>query len=89
MAITRSTFAVAAALAASTALTALAAPAEARTLRWARSGDSLTLDPHAQNEGPTAALAHHIYETLVARNQKGELVAGLATSWRVLLPLAR
>ena len=84
MAITRSTFAVAAALAASTALTALAAPAEARTLRWARSGDSLTLDPHAQNEGPTAALAHHIYETLVARNQKGELVAGLATSWRVL-----
>ena len=76
--------ALAAALAASTALTALAPQAEARTLRWARSGDALTLDPHAQNEGPTAALNHHIYETLVARNQKGDLVAGLATAWRVL-----
>jgi peptide/nickel transport system substrate-binding protein len=32
--------------------------ASAQTLRWARSGDSLTLDPHAQNEGPTHTLAH-------------------------------
>jgi hypothetical protein len=31
--------------------------ASAQTLRWARSGDSLTLDPHAQNEGPTHTLA--------------------------------
>jgi peptide/nickel transport system substrate-binding protein len=75
--------ATAAALAATTALTALA-PAEARTLRWARSGDALTLDPHAQNEGPTAALNHHIYETLAARDQAGKLVPGLATSWRIL-----
>jgi peptide/nickel transport system substrate-binding protein len=76
--------AAAALLMASTALTALAPPAEARTLRWARSGDALTLDPHAQNEGPTAALNHHIYETLVARDRAGKLVAGLATSWRIL-----
>ena len=62
----------------------IADAAEARTLRWARSGDALTLDPHGQNEGPTHALNHHIYETLVTRNQKGDLVAGLATSWRIL-----
>jgi peptide/nickel transport system substrate-binding protein len=74
--------ALAATLLAATALTAVSA--EARTLRWARVGDSLTLDPHAQNEGATHTLAHHIYEPLAMRNQKGELVPGLATSWRTL-----
>ena len=44
-------------LAASVAMSGFAS---AETLRWARSGDSLTLDPHAQNEGPTHALAHQI-----------------------------
>ena len=34
------------------ALTACAASAD--TVRWARSGDALTLDPHAQNEGRAA-----------------------------------
>ena len=42
--------------------------ANAQTLRWARSGDSLTLDPHAQNEGPTHALAHQIYEPLLQQH---------------------
>ncbi len=74
--------ALAAALTAATMLTAVSA--EARTLRWARSGDSLTLDPHAQNEGPTHALNHHLYEPLAMRNQKGDLVPGLATSWKIL-----
>jgi peptide/nickel transport system substrate-binding protein len=73
---------LAALLAGATFLTAI--DAEARTLRWARSGDALTLDPHAQNEGPTHALNHHIYETLADRNQKGDLIPGLATEWRVL-----
>ena len=61
------------------ATTTVAASAE--TLRWARAGDALTLDPHAQNEGPTSALAHQIMETLVMRNHEGELVASLATEW--------
>ncbi len=76
--------ATAAVLAAATALAGLPGEAEARTLRWARSGDALTLDPHAQNEGPTAAVNHHIYETLVARDPKGALIPGLATAWRIL-----
>jgi len=61
---------------------ALVAPAvHAETLRWARAGDALTLDPHAQNEGPTSALAHQIMEPLVMRDMTGAVVPGLATDW--------
>lgn len=35
------------------ALLLAAANVEARELNWTASADSLTLDPHAQNEGPT------------------------------------
>jgi peptide/nickel transport system substrate-binding protein len=70
-----------AAMLAATALVPLSA--EARTLKWARSGDSLTLDPHAQNEGPTHTLAHHIYEPLVHRDTTGKPVPALAVKWGV------
>ena len=53
----------------------------AETLRWARAGDSLTLDPHAQNEGPTTTLAHQIMEPLVMRDMTGAIVPTLATEW--------
>ena len=53
----------------------------AETLRWARAGDALTLDPHAQNEGPTSALAHQIMEPLVMRDMEGTIVPALATEW--------
>ena len=59
-------------LAASVAMSGFAS---AETLRWARSGDSLTLDPHAQNEGPTHALAHQIYEPLLHRDMAGQISA--------------
>ncbi len=59
------------------------ATADAKSLRWARSGDALTLDPHSQNEGPTHNLLHQIYDTLVWRHYKGDLKAGLATSWKI------
>lgn len=55
--------------------------AEAETLRWARAGDSLTLDPHAQNEGPTHTLSHQIYEPLLHRDMEGKIVPALATEW--------
>ncbi len=55
--------------------------ADANTLRWARAGDSLTLDPHAQNEGPTHALAHQMYEPLLHRDMAGKIVPALATKW--------
>ncbi|MEM8837548.1 MAG: ABC transporter substrate-binding protein [Pseudomonadota bacterium] len=55
--------------------------ASAETLRWARAGDSLTLDPHSQNEGPTHTVSHQIYEPLVLRDTAGKIVPALATEW--------
>ncbi|SDX01121.1 peptide/nickel transport system substrate-binding protein [Ruegeria halocynthiae] len=66
---------------AASATAMIAAGASAETLRWARAGDALTLDPHAQNEGPTSAMAHQIMETLVMRDHSGALVPSLATEW--------
>ena len=61
------------------ALSSVASYAE--TLKWARAGDSLTLDPHAQNEGPTHTLAHQIYEGLLQRDMAGKIIPALATDW--------
>ena len=33
----------------------------AKTIKWSMQGDSLTLDPHAQNEGPTTQVSRQIY----------------------------
>lgn len=71
---------IATGLAATTAI----ASANAETLRWARAGDSITLDPHAQNEGPTHTLAHQMYEGLLQRDMAGQIIPGLATSWAAL-----
>jgi peptide/nickel transport system substrate-binding protein len=62
---------------------ALTSAASAETLRWARVGDALTMDPHSQNEGPTHTLNHHIYETLVGRADDGTLLPRLATEWGI------
>ncbi len=37
----------------------------AASLKWSMPGDSLTLDPHAQNEGPTHMVSRQVYEGLV------------------------
>ncbi len=66
------------------ALGALTSAASAETVRWARAGDSLTMDPHAQNEGPTHALAHQIYDGLVQRDMAGAIIPSLATDWAAL-----
>ena len=61
-----------------------AATGEARTIRWVAMGDALTLDPHATSDAGTQALNRQIYDTLVTRGPKGELVGELAASWRTL-----
>ncbi len=78
---TKTTLALVAMIAASTALTSIA---EAKTLRWARSQDATTLDPHSGNTGPNHVLVHNLYEPLVIRAFDGKLVGALATSWRTL-----
>ncbi|MFW2543688.1 ABC transporter substrate-binding protein [Primorskyibacter sp. 2E107] len=70
-------------LLAATAMTLTMSAAQAETLRWARAGDALTLDPHAQNEGPTLALMQQMMEPLVLRNPAGALEGALATDWSV------
>ncbi len=65
------------------ALTLAIGIAEAKPLKWARTSDALTLDPHSQNEGPTHNLGHQIYEPLIIRLDTGKLEPTLATSWKV------
>jgi peptide/nickel transport system substrate-binding protein len=67
-----------------TALSLTVTAASAETIRWARAGDSLTLDPHSQNEGPTHALAHQIYDPLLQRDMSGAIIPALATEWATL-----
>ncbi len=55
--------------------------AEARTVRWAASGDPNTMDPHSQNVGTVTMVLQQIYEGLVTRNPDLSPAPGLATSW--------
>ena len=59
----------------------IAVPASAETLRWARAGDALTLDPHSQNEGPSHTIRHQMYEPLIIRDTTGAFEPALATDW--------
>ena len=63
------------------ALMSTTALASAETLRWARAGDALTLDPHSQNEGPTHTVRHQMYEPLIIRDTTGAFEPALATEW--------
>jgi len=70
-------------LAAAALLAAIAAPVtDAATLRWSSQGDYLTADPMAQNELLTNSINGHVYEPLVMRGRKLEIIPGLATSWK-------
>src|SRR4051812_41539906 len=55
--------------------------ASAATLRWSSQGDYLTADPMAQNELLTNSINGHVYESLVVRGKKLEILPGLAAKW--------
>ncbi|CAN7777643.1 ABC transporter substrate-binding protein [Variovorax sp. LjRoot84] len=55
----------------------------AETVRWARSSDPATLDPHAVNLNTNVTFLHQVYEPLVLRTADGKLQPALATSWQV------
>ena len=61
--------------------TMLAAPASAETFRYAFQGDVSTMDPHGLFETFTLGFQRNIYEGLVIRNDKMEMVGALAESW--------
>lgn len=77
---------IAAATALAAGLVSLAAPTEAKTLRWSSQGDIATMDPYAHTESFTSNMHHHVYDPLVRRNRKLEIEPALATSWSVVAP---
>src|SRR6267143_1332003 len=65
----------------------LVCAAQAKPFRWASQGDPQTIDPHSQNELLTNSINGQIYETLVNRGKKLEIVPVLATEWQQVDPL--
>jgi peptide/nickel transport system substrate-binding protein len=74
------------ALAVGLAVQAGAAPAPAApaatTLTLALFADPVSLDPHRSNDGPSNMMWHQLYNTLVDRDEKGEIVPSLAVRWQ-------
>jgi len=71
-----------ASIAAAAAVALAATVADAKTLRWSSQGDYLTADPMAQNELLTNSINGQVYESLVERGKKLEILPALATSWK-------
>jgi peptide/nickel transport system substrate-binding protein len=69
-----------------TTVLAGASAANAETFRWAFQGDAQTLDPHGLFETLTLGFQGNIYEGLVKRNDKMEIVGALAESWENIKP---
>ena len=64
----------------------LAAATPAATYKFADQGDATSMDPHSLNESLQLSLIGNIYEPLVGRGKKLELVPLLATSWKQTAP---
>ena len=64
----------------------IAAPADAKTFRWASQGDVLTFDPYAQNESFNNTFNSYVYESLVTYDKKFDVVPQLATKWEQVTP---
>jgi len=64
----------------------LAAPASAKTFRFAFQGDAQSLDPHGLNETFTLGFLGNVYEGLTRYDGDLNLLPALATEWEVLEP---
>src|SRR5512134_3466338 len=60
--------------------------ANAQTFRFANQGDALSMDPHSLNESFQLNFTGNIYEPLIGRGKKLELVPALATAWKATGP---
>ena len=68
------------------ALIAAAPPAVAKTLRWASIADHSSADPHGQNQIINNAINGQVYEGLVRKGKKMEIVPRLAERWEQVSP---
>ena len=59
----------------------LAPVAEAKTFKWANSGDVSSMDPYARQETFLLTFNSNIYEPLIRRDKDLKLEPALATKW--------
>ncbi|MCU6435843.1 ABC transporter substrate-binding protein [Undibacterium sp. Jales W-56] len=59
----------------------------AADLRIGLAADVTSFDPHYINSGPNNSFAFHVFDALVNVDANGNLVPGLATSWKAIDPL--
>jgi peptide/nickel transport system substrate-binding protein len=64
----------------------LAVAAHAATYKFADQGDATSMDPHSLNESLQLSILGNVYEPLVGRGKKLELMPLLATSWKQTSP---
>ena len=57
-----------------------------QTVRIANQGDALSMDPHSLNESLQLSVTNNVYEPLVGRDAKLQLIPALATSWKQTSP---
>ena len=67
-------------------LLTLSTAAQAATFRWASIADHSSADPHGQNQITNNAINGQVYEPLVKRGKKLEIIPGLAESWTQVSP---
>jgi peptide/nickel transport system substrate-binding protein len=72
--------------AAALAAAMLAAPAEAKTFRYAFQGDLNALDPYTLNETFTLGAMGNVMEGLTKRDKDLKIIPGLAERWELLEP---
>ncbi len=60
--------------------------AEAKTFKWSSAGDITTHDPHANNELFTNQFNGQMYEQLLTRDKKMQIIPCLATEWKQMSP---
>ena len=63
-----------------------ATPAAAKTLRWSSNADHSSADPHGQNQIINNAINGQVYEGLVRKGKKMEIVPRLAERWEQVSP---
>ncbi len=66
--------------------TGLPTAAQSQTLRFANQGDALSMDPHSLNESFQLSFTGNLYEPLIGRGKKLEVVPILATDWKQTAP---
>jgi peptide/nickel transport system substrate-binding protein len=73
-------------LAAALVAGAVVGAAQAQTFKFANQGDALSMDPHSLNESLQLNFTGNIYEPLIGRGKKLELIPALATDWKQTSP---